>query len=618
MSLKTAKAGRLTFIPLKSIRHYKPNTDVRGLPGFLGYADECVSFDSKYKAAFEYLLGRVVIADSMDSAVAMSKKSGSGLRFVTLEGEIISNAGAITGGKYKNKTANLLERKSEITKLQEEIEALSKEKEANILAMNKASDTAEKASKQLQGLNDRARQTELDLITVQNEKKAIEDAISDFDSRQERWDRELRSIEEQKASSDNMAKSLLDEASESENMAKAAEERVSNLSELYESQKREAQDASEEITEARIAVTACEKELQAANAIYQRVEGGIGEIADSIEAKKMQLEDLENEYMALTVSSENSADIETKKKQRSDTEEIIAQAAAEKSLLTEQTDGASHEKALIDEQLANMQNQKLNADIKKTRYETQLESLKDRLWETFEISYLQAMEFRKDDFVMSRAVKENKEIKARMNELGDVNIGAIEEYKSVSERYSFLTSQRADILEAMDSLRDIIEDMDRTIRSRFKENFDEVVVHFEQIFRELFGGGHAQLRLDNEDNPLDSNIDIIAQPPGKKLQNINLLSGGEKTMTAIALMFAVLKTKPTPFCILDEVEAALDDANIERFAKYLQNFGEIQFALVTHQKVTMEYADVLYGVTMPEQGISKILSLKLGDKFNLD
>ena len=618
ISLKQAKAGRLTFIPLKSIRHYKPNADVSGLPGFLGYADECVSFDSKYKAAFEYLLGRVVIADSMDNAVAMSKKAGAGLRFVTLEGEIISNAGAITGGKYKNKTANLLERKSEITNLQEEIEALNKEKESMLQVVKEASDAADKASKQLQELSDRARQTEFDLITAQNEKKAVEDAIMDFGSRQERWDRELRSIEEQRFSSEDMARTLLDEASEAEKNAKTAENNVGSLTALYEQQKQDAQNASEDITDARIAVTACEKELQASDAIYQRVANGIDEIEGSIDAKKLQLEELEAEYANLTASSENGADLELKKKQRRDVEEIIAQATAEKASLTEQTDGASREKTLIDEQLANMQNQKVNADIKKVKYETQLESLKDKLWENFEISYLQAMEFRTEDFVMSRAIKENKEIKARMNELGDVNIGAIEEYKSVSERYEFLTSQRADILEAMESLRNIIEDMDKTIRARFKENFDQVVVHFEQIFRELFGGGHAQLRLDNEDNPLESNIDIIAQPPGKKLQNINLLSGGEKTMTAIALMFAVLKTKPTPFCILDEVEAALDDNNIERFAKYLQNFSEIQFALVTHQKVTMEYADVLYGVTMPEQGISKILSLKLGDKFDLD
>ena len=180
-----------------------------------------------------------------------------------------------------------------------------------------------------------------------------------------------------------------------------------------------------------------------------------------------------------------------------------------------------------------------------------------------------------------------------------------------------MTEQRADILEAMQELQTIIGDMDRTIRTKFKENFDQVVIHFEEIFKELFGGGQAELRLDDENHPLEAGIEIIAQPPGKKLQNINLMSGGEKTMTAIALMFAVLKTKPTPFCILDEVEAALDDANIDRFANYLKNFHEIQFAVVTHQKATMEHADVLYGVTMPEQGISKVISLRLGDDFDL-
>ena len=205
-----------------------------------------------------------------------------------------------------------------------------------------------------------------------------------------------------------------------------------------------------------------------------------------------------------------------------------------------------------------------------------------------------------------------------MRELGDVNIGAIAEYEQVSERYEFLTSQRNDINAAKEELLKIISDMDKTIRRRFKDNFDKVVVNFEEIFKSLFGGGYAELRLEDENNPLTSGIEIIAQPPGKKLQNINLMSGGEKTMTAIALMFAVLKTKPTPFCILDEVEAALDDSNIDRFAEYLKNFKEIQFTLVTHQKATMEHADVLYGVTMPEHGISKVLSLRLGDDFEIE
>ena len=263
------------------------------------------------------------------------------------------------------------------------------------------------------------------------------------------------------------------------------------------------------------------------------------------------------------------------------------------------------------------QDQKYQQEIKLAKNETQLDTIKEKLWDEFEISYAQALEFKKENFALAPAVKESREIRNRMRELGDINVGAIKEYEQVSERYGFLTEQRADITAAMDELKAIINDMEKTIKTRFKENFDQIVVNFEEIFKELFGGGHAELRLDDEDNPLEAGIEIIAQPPGKKLQNINLMSGGEKTMTAIALMFAVLKTKPTPFCILDEVEAALDDANIDRFAEYLRKFHEIQFAIVTHQKATMEHADVLYGVTMPEQGISKVLSLRLGDKFDL-
>lgn len=197
-----------------------------------------------------------------------------------------------------------------------------------------------------------------------------------------------------------------------------------------------------------------------------------------------------------------------------------------------------------------------------------------------------------------------------------MNVGAIEEYESVRERYEFLKGQEADIQAAMNNLLSIVGDMDKTIRTRFRSSFDTIVVNFEEQFRELFGGGHAELRLSDENNPLESDIDIVAQPPGKKLQNINLLSGGEKTLTAIALMFAVLKAKPTPFCILDEVEAALDDANIERFINCLRKFSGIQFALVTHQKATMEHADALYGVTMPEKGVSKVLSLDLSDDLS--
>ena len=287
---------------------------------------------------------------------------------------------------------------------------------------------------------------------------------------------------------------------------------------------------------------------------------------------------------------------------------------AEKSSTGKRMGLASQEREELLKKITALQDNKYEAEIRIARQETQLENYKEKLWEEFEISYIQAIEFKKQDFIMAPAVKENREIKTKIKELGEVNVGAIKEYKTVKERYDFLNGQKNDIETSMNELLKIIEDMDKIIKARFKESFDRIAENFELVFKEFFGGGTANIRLDNEEDPLNAVIEITAQPPGKQLRHINLLSGGEKTMTAIALMFAVLKTKPTPCCILDEVEAALDDSNIDIFANYLKNFDDIQFTLITHQKATMEHADVMYGVTMPERGISKIYSLSLGEE----
>ena len=303
--------------------------------------------------------------------------------------------------------------------------------------------------------------------------------------------------------------------------------------------------------------------------------------------------------------------------EKQDAESYIAAVTAERAAILERINTVSAELNEAGSKINSCMDQKYQLEMKYGKNETQLEAQKEKLWDEFEISYAQALDYKKSDFVMSTSMKESRDIKNRIRALGVVNLGSIEEYEKVSGRYEHYTSEREDIVTAMNQLREIINTNDSIIKQRFKESFDQIVENFEIIFKELFGGGHAELRMEDENNPLESGIDIIAQPPGKKLQNINLMSGGEKTMTAIALMFAVLKTKPTPFCILDEVEAALDDANIDRFAKALRKFHNIQFTLVTHQKATMEHADVLYGVTMPEHGISRVLSLRLGDDFEL-
>ena len=386
----------------------------------------------------------------------------------------------------------------------------------------------------------------------------------------------------------------------------------------WEAAKEDVSKASEAITQTRIAKNEWEGKLESYHQLLNRVQEAADDLQRQIDLRNEQIQNLDGERNRLLYGSEGAAgQVEEKEKEKADLESYINTVREERAQLSETICRLAEEQSQFADRLNGLQDQKYQTEIKIAKNDTQLDTFKDKLWEEFEISYLQAMEYRKADFVMSTAQKESREIKNRIRDLGDVNVGSIKEYEEVNERYTFLTEQRADILKAMDELKKIIHDMDRTIREKFKDSFDQIVMNFEDIFRQLFGGGHAELRLDDENNPLESGIEIIAQPPGKKLQNINLMSGGEKTMTAIALMFAVLKTKPTPFCILDEVEAALDDANIDRFANYLRKFENIQFAIVTHQKATMEHADVLYGVTMPEQGISKVLSLRLGDSFDI-
>ena len=619
VKLKENKAGRLTFLPVSSIKGYNNNYEgkLEHEAGFKGFGVDCIEFDSKYTSVMEYLLGRVVIVDTMDNAVRLSKKA-NGLRFVTLEGEIINAGGAITGGRYKNKTANLLERKAEINELAQKLEADQNRRDADTARIAKLQDEIAKLREKNAADSQEVRRLEMKLLEKDNEMRMTEKLLADFKESSGKWDKELERIQEQQDNSQNMIRQLEEKVKVKETAVKEAETKAEEQMDEYDSIKAQAEGLSEEITAARIAATYSENKKNNAEQMDERIRAALHELRTDCEEKKGQLKNLALEHQYLEVEAvKTETELAAANEEKENLNRYLADLTEERAETSNVMTKLISEKEAFDQKVNSYQNQKYEMEIKVAKNETQLDAYKEKLWEDFEISYIQAMEFKKEDFNVALAAKENRQLKSRIKALGDVNIGAIAEYETVSERYEFLTSQRADILEATESLKQIIDDMDKTIKAKFKESFDQVVVHFEEIFKQLFGGGHAELRLDDENNPLEAGIDIIAQPPGKKLQNINLLSGGEKTMTAIALMFAVLKTKPTPFCILDEVEAALDDANIERFAKYLKTFDDIQFTLVTHQKATMEHADVLYGVTMPEQGISKVLSLNMGDSFEI-
>ncbi len=615
--LKKNNAGRLTFLPVQSIRARDLIEDkaAESAPGFEGYGTDNVRFDGKYRTIMEYLLGNVIIVDDMDHAVAMSKTMKSRARLVTLDGEVINAAGAITGGRYKHKSTNIFERKNEIAELEGMI--------------GTAQEAAEKADKALAGVRaDRDRlakeledgQATLSSIRVerfnkQNEIRQIEQALKEMLSSSERRQKELASIAEEEKKADLL---VVENTRAIEQLGKekeAAEAAIALAQEAYEIRRREVQKDSDAITEARIAVTAQESEVGKIDAVVERIEGSIREFTARKSAREDELARQEKELARLTQGQEDdSAPIKTKEAQKQAVRERLESLAAEKESLLASIETQTAERDEAERAANALHDQKYDLEIKMARQDTQLENAKEKLWEEFEVSYLQAIEFKKEDFVMSQAVRENREIKSRLRELGEVNVGAIKEYAQVKERYDFLTGQRADITTSMEELNGIIRDMDKIIRTRFKTSFDQVVLNFEDVFRELYGGGHATITLADKDDPFDSEIEISAQPPGKQLKHINLMSGGEKTMTAIALMFAVLKTKPTPCCILDEVEAALDDRNLEIFGQYLKKFMGVQFTLITHQKATMEHADVMYGITMPESGVSRVYSLKMEDK----
>ncbi|MBQ9060505.1 MAG: chromosome segregation protein SMC [Firmicutes bacterium] len=613
-SLKRNKAGRMTFLPIASIHaDNRRDEKLRSEAGFIGFGPDCVHYDPEYSQIMEYLLGRVILVDHIDNAIRISKKS-RGSRVVTLDGEIINSAGAITGGRYRNKTADILERKAEIRSLQEQIRALTESGEEKRKDLEALLERTRKLGEESSDLEGQIRAGEHELLIHDQEIVLAEAALNDFRSSEEKISREMESIRQEMEHSAEVIQKLRLSIEENE----ARKEQITEESEQMLRQKEEHQavfdEISEAITKARIAVNTCEERRTHAEYILRSTADLLDQIDRDIALRQEQQEKLRREKDQLTSGHANMDDlIEEKEEAKQRIQEYLEEVSAEKQEANEQLAGSTKERDELAAKLEDLQNKKYELDIRKAKNETQLETYKDKLWEDFEISYIQAMEFKAEKFVMSSAVKENRQIKNRMKEMGEVNVGAIEEYETVKERYEFLTSQQADIQKAMDSLNGIIRDMDKTIRERFKASFDQIVINFEEMFTGLFGGGHAELRLSDENDPLQSNIDIVAQPPGKKLQNINLLSGGEKTLTAIALMFAVLKAKPTPFCILDEVEAALDDANIDRFIQAVRKFEGIQFALVTHQKATMEQADVLYGVTMPEKGVSKVLSLDLGD-----
>ncbi len=618
--LKKNQAGRLTFLPVESLRSGRPADTrcVQGCRGYLGLASDRVRCSSGHQNIVDYMLGKVVIVDTLDNAVEMSAVNSSGLRFVTLEGEIINAAGAITGGSLKNNTANILTRRAEkdelsltLKRLAAEITAVAEDIRASEVAAGEAAAKREITENAL-------RERQMDIALISKEHQQLQQLMEDSRRSGIRRSTEIDELDKELGNAGGRLADVIASVSEMEEKGRLAEKEAEQVVMRLSALEQAAALAKDAQTAAKLDENKARLALENASLRQQDIKASMTELEGEAKEKELSIEKNALESSQAEEFGGSAAQIirEMEEKRR-ELEDKSAGISARRQQISAEASALEDERRQTDSLIYDAQMANHDAQMRLARFEAQVESMKDKLFEEFEMSYAQAAELEDPDFVMSRGLKESREYRDRMRAIGDVSFRSIEEYKSVKARYEFLTAQRDDILKAEAELKSVISETDATIKARFKESFDSVVENFEICFAELFNGGHAKLSLENPEDPMESAIDIEAQPPGKRLQNINLLSGGEKTMTAIALMFAVLKSKPTPFVILDEVEAALDENNIDRFAGYLRNFDRTQFALITHQKATMEHADVMYGVTMPEHGVTNILSLRLGDEFTL-
>ena len=614
--LKRNHLGRVTFLPVSSVKGRTLDNlgAVERCTGFVGLASGLVTCDARYEGIIKSLLGRCVVVDTMDNAIAISKKFGYKFRVVTLEGELLNVGGSITGGSM-NKTTGLLSRASEIRTLQ----TATKEKQAaldSLLGKQAALEQEiEEISTKKRDVDSTVRTAEQELIRAKAELDHIASMAEAKKLSGESMAGELAQIDEQIRDANEQIAELINQTTKEELSIEADQTEAARMEEQLAGLEQERSAFAEAVSEKNIALTAVRKDIAAFDYRIQDTKTQIETAQAEIAAKQADIQGLHEKNGGL------EAQIRDK-----DTQIATEKAKAETLLgsvktLCDERDGArSRARELLEEskdvreKIFVLKEEQNRIDNKKTKLESELDTITAKIWEEYEVTYLSAKEYEADIGPVTAAKGRVSELRSKIRALGNVNVDAIEEYQTVKERFDFLSGQASDLSEAKASLEKLIESIQEKMKKQFKEQFEIINMHFSETFAALFGGGRAELRLTDPGDVLGSGVEIDAQPPGKKLQNLSLLSGGEMAFTAIALLFAILKVRPTPFCVLDEIEAALDEANVYRFADYVKNYSKkTQFILVTHRRGTMEAADLLYGVTMQEKGVSKLLALKLDE-----
>ena len=613
--LKQNKLGRATFLPLNAIhaRNTLENEACINEKGVIGVASNLVRVSFEYEGLAKYLLGRILVVDNIDNALLIAKKYKYTLRIVTLEGEQLNPGGSMTGGAFRN-SSNLLGRRREIEELKQSVSNTNKQITQEKAAVADLRNQVAKYREALDSYNKLLRETHIRKNTIDvNLKQAdlkLSEIIASYGDdikEQASIDSEILKISESRNQvSGNL--NLLD------NQNEAARKEIENLGKTLEAKKSEEAAVALKIENLKISYSSIE---QKASFINENIERLCKEL-DNLEEEKTSIQEKIGETKELV--SAKQADIELVKNSIEQSERKITAIGEKLEDLraAKEKVNASHKEFFkkreeLNEKIILLEKDSMRLHNQYDRLEESYDSLVDYMWNEYELTYSYALELKSDELNNINDIRKQINIlKAAIKKLGDVNVNAIEEYKSVSERYEFMKTQHDDMIEAEESLMKVIEELDEGMRAQFTAKFEEIKVEFDKVFKELFGGGRGTIELVEGEDILEAGILIISQPPGKKLQNMMQLSGGEKALTAIALLFAIQNLKPSPFCLLDEIEAALDDSNVGRYANYLHKLTKhTQFIVITHRRGTMSAADRLYGITMQEKGVSTLVSVDL-------
>lgn len=616
--LKQNRLGRATFLPLTSItkpQEFK-NPEALKEKGVIGMADELVGTEEEYRNVAKAMLGRIVVVDNVDNAVKIARKFDYGIRMVTLEGELLVPGGAISGGAFKN-NSNLLGRRREMDELEKKVKKLSED----IKTYNqKIEDTKSKRNKL---------RMDLEALKTEMQRKSIEQntARLNISQARERMEEEAESAQSLKLEEQEIEtrifeirsgkESITQELAASEELEKTTQEQILGFQKELESCRLEESEASAHAGEWEVKVEKMRQALDYKQANVDRIGGELEraqaelkEILEALTENAQEVERKKNNILEIekTIAASHENQDASRKKLDEDLAKKEELSAKQKDFFRSREE-MSERKNALDKEVYRLGEQK-------KKLEDGIEGQINYMWDEYEITLSDAAGLRNEEMNDLPAMKrEISGLKDEIRKLGNVNVNAIEDYKNLMERYTFMKTQHDDLVEAEKTLEGIIEELDTAMRKQFTEKFAEISREFDKVFKELFGGGKGTLELMEDEDILEAGIRIIAQPPGKKLQNMMQLSGGEKALSAISLLFAIQNLKPSPFCLLDEIEAALDDSNVGRFAKYLHKLTKnTQFIVITHRRGTMEQVDRLYGITMQEKGVSTLVSVNLIDK----